>query len=146
MSIIPENPGAAWGLPVEDQRLQNVIGVHVGVQVEVCSGQSNAIRCRNYEDSEGNPTGGYAHGPGMVITWQDGPRGKDDKGELLDENGAFVEDALVAAYQRLLYFQQSKYACRENEVAMRHIRRAIGELHQRAMDRNKRGVLGANVV
>jgi len=82
----------------------------------------------------------------MCISWQDGPRGKDDKGELLDENGAFVEDALVAAWQRLDYFQHSKYACRENEVAMRHIRRAIGELFSRSMDRNKRGVLGANVV
>lgn len=146
MSIIPENPGAAWGLPVEDPRLQNVIGVRVGVQEELCSGRSNAIRCRNYIDSDGNPTGGYAHGPGMCISWQDGPRGKDGNGELMEANGAFVEDALLAAWQRLLHFQKSQFACRENEVAMRHIQRAIGELFARSQDRNKRGVLGQNKV
>lgn len=115
-------------------------------------GQSNEVVARNYTDDAGNPAGGYAHGPGMTIAWQDGPRGKihesggPPEGRLAPANGAFVEDALVAARQRLEFFQQSPYAHDANAEAIRHIDYAIEALHNRAKERASRGVLGANVV
>lgn len=114
-------------------------------------GQSNEVVARNYTDDAGNPAGGYAHGPGMTIAWQDGPRGKatwqaTPTETLAPANGAFVEDALVAARQRLEFFQQSPYAHDANAEAIRHIDYAIEALHNRAKERASRGVLGANVV
>lgn len=109
-------------------------------------GQSNHIHCRNYADDHGNPSGGYAHGPGMCISWQDGPRGRDHGGNLFPANGAFVEDALVAAHQRLAFFQESQYAHSANAEAMDYIELAIDCLKRRADQRSQRGVLGQNVV
>lgn len=109
-------------------------------------GQSNVIRYHNYTDADGNPAGGYAHGPGLCIAWQDGPRGRDESGNLLPANGAFVEDALVAAHQRLAFFERSKFAHPDNAEAMRLIYEAIQALNRRAKAREARGVLGQNVV
>ena len=109
-------------------------------------GQSNPIRCSNVCDDNANPTGGYAHGVGMCIAWQDCPRGKNPDGTLGPATGAFVEDALVAAAQRLAYFQQSKYACDENAAALQHINDAIDIMQSRAEKRANRGVLGQHAV
>lgn len=111
----------------------------------VSNGQSNVITCKNYMDGD-NPAGGYAHGPGMCISWQDGPRGKDEHGNLQPASGAFVEDALVAALQRLHCFQNSKFAHPANARAIELINEAIGVLNSRSKERAARGVLGANVV
>jgi len=108
--------------------------------------QSNEVRCRNYTDDNGNPSGGYAHGVGMCISWQDGPRGKLPDGGLQPANGAFVEDALVAAHQRLDFFQRSQYAHPDNAEAMGHIYQALECLNRRAKERKARGVLGQNAV
>lgn len=119
---------------------------YVGQQILTRNGQSNLITCRNYVDWDGNPGGGYAHGPGMCIAWQDGPRGKNDDGTLKPANGAFVEDALQAAAQRLAFFQQSKYADPANADALIYIDAAIKRLQRRAEERAARGVLGQNAV
>jgi len=108
-------------------------------------GQSNPVTARNYEDENGNPAGGYAHGVGMTIAWQDGPRAKIG-GVLGPATGAFVEDALVAAKQRLQFFQDSKYAHPANAAAIVLIDQAIGALHERATERASRGVLGMNAI
>ena len=109
-------------------------------------GQSNQIRCRNYVDVEGNPTGGYAHGPGMCVAFQDGPRGKTPDGTLQPANGTFVEDLITAAYQRLAFFQGSKFKHECNHRAMLHLEAALAALQERAKERAERGVLGANTL
>lgn len=109
-------------------------------------GQSNEIRCRNYEDADGNPSGGYAHGPGLCVAFQDGPRGKKHDGTLLPANGAFVEDLITAAYQRLAFFEGSKFKHEANHRAMLHLQSAIEALQERAKERAQRGVLGANAL
>lgn len=114
------------------------------MQVQRQDGQSNVIRVRNYTDDDGNPAGGYAHGPGMCIAWQDGPRRLPD-GSLDFANGAFVEDALLAAKQRLEFFQDSKFKHEANERAISHIRAALDALEERTLDRAKRGTLGTHV-
>lgn len=117
-----------------------------GPQQVVQTGQSNPVRSRNYVDENGNPAGGYAHGIGLCVNFQDGPRGKTDGGELKPANGAFVEDLLVAAAERLRFFQSSQFAHPANQEAINHINEAIRTLHVRATDRAARGVLGRNVV
>lgn len=109
-------------------------------------GQSNMLRCRNYVDENNKPAGGYAQGPGLTITWQDGPRGKRLDGSLLPANGAFVEDAIAAAHQRLAFFQASEFIHPDNAEAMTHLEHAIACLARRASARAQRGVLGQNVV
>jgi hypothetical protein len=118
----------------------------MGVQSEIAAGQSNTIRCRNHTDTEGNPQGGYALGPGMAVVFQDGPRGFDGNGQLNPANGAFVEDLLVAARQRLEFFQGTKYQHHANAQAIELIDQAVAELAIRANARLARGVLGQNVV
>lgn len=113
-------------------------------QITWNQGQSNTLRCRNHTEGD-NPTGGYVHGPGLCIAWQDGPRGKDAEGNLLPANGAFVEDALAAAFQRLAFFQDSKFNSPDNAEAMEHISAALDALSLRTKARANRGVLGSHV-
>lgn len=109
-------------------------------------GQSNTLRCRNYFDADGNPAGGYAHGPGLCATFQDGPRGRAADGSLEPANGAFVEDLLVAAAQRLEFFQRSRFKHEKNQAALDYIYSAINAMNARATERAQRGVLGQNTV
>lgn len=117
----------------------------MNVQERHQEGQSNQIASRNYADDNGNPAGGYCSGVGMCIHWQDGPRGVFG-GEPNPANGAFVEDAILAAVQRLEFFERSQYAHPANAEAIRHCRAAIKALHDRAIERKSRGVLGVNAV
>jgi hypothetical protein len=114
------------------------------MQIEHRIGQSNTVKARNYPDQDGNPAGGYAHGPGFCVSWQDGPRSKLPDGTLAAANGAFIEDLLVAVHQRLAFFQASKFRHEANAEAMDHVRLAIEALHRRAEERKARGVLGQN--
>lgn len=108
----------------------------------------------NQTDAEGNPTGGAVQleitreimgGAGihnaLVVYWQDGPRMKED-GSLDKPNGAFVEDVIYAALQRLEFFQQSKYASDYNQAAIDHLTAALVALDARSTERHARGVLG----
>ena len=93
-------------------------------------------------DGDGNPTGGRTkmdvhvgevgqglHEPVIDIHWQDGIVG--DNGQ----NGAFIEDVLEAARQRLQFFQTSKFRCRENAIALTHIETALAWLDFRTRAR-----------
>lgn len=102
-----------------------------------------------------NPTGGEVYlkvdkagdseFPAIVINWQDGPRGQED-GTLAPPNGAFVEDVLWAALQRLEFFQESQYRCRENAIAITKIEEALFILKDRQLSRSERGVEGKHEV
>lgn len=107
---------------------------------------SNPVHSNNYFDGKGNPSGGYAHGIGMCIAWQDGPRGKFADGKLAPANGAFVEDAIVAARERLNFFQQSQYAHEANAKAINHLNLALDALATRTKERVARQVEGQNIV
>lgn len=108
--------------------------------------QSNVVTARNYLDDLGNPAGGYAHGVGFCVSWQDGPRTKQVDGTLAPANGAFIEDLLVAVTQRLAFFQSSQYVHEANAKAMQLVNQAMATLAERANERASRGVLGQNSV
>jgi len=114
----------------------------------------------NQLDENENPTGGHvilgveANGtetPVLHIEWQNGPRGTgetaaDGSPVLADPNGAFVEDVLWAALQRLEFFNNSKYRDRANSMAITHIEQALQALKDRQLERSHRNVEGKHEV
>lgn len=100
------------------------------------------ILCDNKNDADGNPTGGCVTGTGIDIRWQDGPLGSGD--DRKEPNGAFVEGVLQAALERLVFFQQSKFACNENACAIIGIQTALEALNSRTKKREEQGVEGTH--
>lgn len=101
------------------------------------------IETSNRNDTLGNPSGGFVTGVGLAIHWQDGPLGRGE--DRLEPNGCFVETVLLAAKQRLEYYQASKFACDENAEAIRYINYALHELNERTLNREARNVEGTHI-
>ena len=97
----------------------------------------------NESDVDGDPAGGNAQGRGLDIDWQDGPIDRD-AGE--QPNGTLVEDVLEVCKRRLEFYQDSRFACEENDAALNFIKRAIAACLARRKDRAARGVLGKHEV
>lgn len=88
-----------------------------------------------HTDKDGNPTGGHTIFPGgSTLFWQDGRL----KGE--EQNGAFVEDVIKAAIDRLSFFEASKFKCDENARAIEHLKEALKALNERTAKRTEQGV------
>lgn len=85
-------------------------------------------------DAQGNPTGGQTVIPFGLINWQNGII---EDGE---QNGAFVEDVLEAARQRLQFFNRTRFRCRENSIAITKIEEALQWLDWRTRSRVRQGV------
>lgn len=114
----------------------------------------------NALDDNENPTGGHVilgvetptgEIPVLSIEWQNGPRGTgetnpDGSPVLAAPNGAFVEDVLWAALQRLEFFNQSKYRDRANSLAITKIEEALQALKNRQLERSYRNVEGKHEV
>jgi hypothetical protein len=91
-------------------------------------------------DADGHPSGGFTLGTGIDIKWQDGPVGPGEA-----PNGAFIEGVVQAAMGRLQFFQMAengRYACAQNEEALRCLEWALAALDQRTSARQARGVEG----
>lgn len=93
-------------------------------------------------DSQGNPAGGETLGIGFDIKWQEGPLNVD--GVRKQQNGAFVEDIIEAAIGRIEHYQDSRFHCIHNAVALGHLRAAAEVLSERTRDRQDRGVEGTH--
>jgi hypothetical protein len=91
---------------------------------------------------DGSPTGGQTTGVGLKIDWQKGPFGRG--GEQKEPNGCLVETVILAAIERLEYYQSSRFACRENGLAVTKLQEAIHWLHHRAEERASRHVEGTH--
>ncbi len=103
--------------------------------------ERNTLLVQNRLDGNGNPSGGDVRGPGLDIVWQDGPLGRPPK----PTTGAFVEDVIEAARQRLEFYQTAsgeKFKCRENALAITKLEEAMHWLTARRMEREARGVQG----
>ena len=99
----------------------------------------------NNLDSDGNPTGGVVVGNGFTISWQDGPLGRGEVRRA--PNGAFVEDVIESARQRIEFYQTAsggRFACEQNDAAMWHLEQALIVLDDRTQDRESRGVEGTH--
>lgn len=98
----------------------------------------------NGVDVNGNPAGGFYQAKGLDIVWQNGPLGRD--GDRVEPNGAFVENVVDAAIKRIQFYQNSKFACRENAIALTHLETAALWLNKRTQDREERKVEGTHAV
>lgn len=109
------------------------------------------IRAVNSLDEQGNPTGGSVNlRVGLTrnpirIQWQNGPRAKKGT-KLAEPNGAFVEDVIWAALQRLEFFNEGQYRDRRNSIAITKLEEALWALQDRTNDRAARGVEGKHKV
>lgn len=109
-----------------------------------CNEIESAFKSEHWNDANSNPAGGSTFGNGFAISWQNGPlgRGEDRK----EPNGAFVEDIIRAAHDRLYFYQKSKFKCQENANAMSLLLMAINCLKSRTKDREERGVEGTHLI
>jgi hypothetical protein len=99
----------------------------------------------NRVDADGNPAGGVVKGIGLTIHWQDGPLGRG--ADRREPNGAFVEDVIDAARQRIAFYQTAcggKFACRENAIALTKLDEALLWLDSRTREREAREVEGTH--
>lgn len=102
-------------------------------------GYSHRIVGWNGVDADGNPAGGQVSGMGISIAWQAGPVA------AYGVNGADVTDVLEGCKQRLDFYQDSNFACDENEQAIYHLRSALNALRERTERRLMQGVEGKNI-
>ncbi len=105
----------------------------------------NGISTSNDVDVDGNPKGGWCHGTGIRIDWQDGPLGRGD--DRVEPNGAFVEDVIAAALQRIEHYQEVKggqFFCSENGAALHHLEQALIHLDDRTKRREVAGTEGTH--
>jgi len=99
----------------------------------------------HFKDQSGMPAGGTTYGAGFTIGWQNGPT-KGIDGENKRPNGAFVEDIIDAARERLIHYQHSEFACDENAKAISHLSHALTSLNDRTKNREERKVEGTHAV
>ena len=105
--------------------------------------ERNKLKVDNTLDANGNPTGGGVTGTGLKIEWQNGPLGRVP----FTPNGAFVDDVIEAARQRLEFCQKvcaGKFASHENAIAITKLEEALHWLFARRLDRETRKVQGTS--
>lgn len=96
----------------------------------------------HWNDTDANPAGGVAFGRGFTISWQNGPLGRGD--DRRKPNGAFVEDIIAAAIDRLGFYQTGRFACEYNIQAIEFLKEAFHALEARTHDREARHVEGTH--
>jgi hypothetical protein len=101
-----------------------------------------AISSAHWRDADGKPDGGSTDGNGFTICWQRGPLGRGENRR--EPNGAFVEDIIAAAIDRLAWYQSGEFTCEENRQAIVHLNAALDALAARTRDRESRGVEGTH--
>ena len=96
----------------------------------------------HWNDEDGRPAGGVSSGRGFAISWQNGPLGRGN--DRREPNGAFVEDVIQAVIGRLRFYQDSEFACEENETTLIRLEQAAAVLDLRTQIRERRGVEGTH--
>lgn len=100
------------------------------------------VKSEHWNDTNGNPEGGTTFGTGFAIGWQHGPLGRGENRRA--PNGAFVEDIIEAAADRLRYYQCGRFASVYNAEALEHLDAALSALDRRTKDREARAVEGTH--
>jgi len=96
----------------------------------------------NSVDEHGRPYGGFVRGKGLSIEWQKGPLGRDE--DRQEPNGTFVETVIAAAVQRIEFYNEGQFRCRENSLAITHLEEALHWLQARTNRRETAGVEGTH--
>lgn len=103
--------------------------------------------CKNWSDTDQNPTGGTYTCTGLDVRFQDGPLGSGDNKK--EPNGCFLEDLLTCSIKRLEFYQgegdgSGKFKCDTNQAALESCRSALESLESRTKTRTDQGVEGKN--
>lgn len=123
----------------------------------------------HFTTDTGVPDGGVTQGRGFVISWQRGALAGDvtpEECRVLDHrevggvhgnagevpipcrrapNGAFVEDVIGAALDRLTYYEEeTRFSCFENRDAIRYLEEALESLASRQRRRASVGRAGTH--
>lgn len=102
------------------------------------------MECVNHLDADGRPAGGTVKGLGIDIRWQNGPLGAPDAPDRRQPNGAFVEDVIKAAIQRIEFYNETQFRCRENSLAITKLEEAVHWLNARTARRTAEGTEGTH--
>lgn len=62
--------------------------------------------------------------------------------DVMGVNGIFIEDLILICIDQLEHFQNSEYACEENERTLHHLKCALDTTRARQYERLIRGVQG----
>lgn len=103
----------------------------------------NTIRNDFQTNADGNPSGGTSQARGVQINWQDGPLANSD-GTRKEPNGAFVEEVIQIAVDRINFYNNSKFRCRENSLAVTKLEEALQWLNSRTSRRESQGIEGTH--
>lgn len=109
----------------------------------------------HWKDAGGAPAGGVTSGAGFAISWQNGPLGRCTCGARSPfahdlscgrraPNGAFVEDVIAAARDRIIFYEQAGFPCEENKRAIDALNTALALLNARTARREAAGVEGTH--
>ena len=93
---------------------------------------------------DGKPAGGCVDAIGLDIEWQNGPLGRVGTDERVEPNGAFVETVIEAARQRIQWYNDNGFACRENSLAITKLEEALHWLNARTQRRVSQNVEGTH--
>ena len=85
--------------------------------------------------TNGETDGGLAYGVGFTISWQRGCTNHDNynsKTSIIGAkpNGAFVEDIIDVCIGRLEHLQSTLSAVAKNDMAIAHLKEALGALQR----------------
>lgn len=105
----------------------------------------NGFESEHWLSEDGVPTGGVSYGVGFAISWQNGALAETEVVRK-KPNGAFVEDIIDAAKDRLKAYQATKFNCEENAKAIEYLDLAMDILNERTKNREIRGVEGKHVI
>jgi hypothetical protein len=97
-----------------------------------------------YVDADGRPRGGEARATGVVIDWQNGPLREQGGDQPAEPNGAFVETIIAIAKERIEFYNESQFRCRENSLAITKLEEALHWLNARTARRTAEGVEGTH--
>jgi hypothetical protein len=98
------------------------------------------------DKAQSGTLGEYAlNNPALYIRWQEGPLVAPD-GSRYEANGCFVETVIEAALQRMEFYQETRFACEENQEIIDHLRKAIAWCQERTARREARQVEGTSQV
>ncbi len=97
---------------------------------------------QHYLDGNGKPRGGSSSARGISVSWQNGPLGRDE--DRQEPNGAFVETLIAIAKDRIEWYNQAGFSCRENSLAITKLEEALHWLNHRTARREAEGVEGTH--
>ena len=102
-------------------------------------GTGGPVTGRN-DTEDGVPAGGEAMGTGFHINWQHRPLGQGE--DAAPAEGAFIEDIINVLILRTQFYQDSAFACQENEDTLTGLSMALESQRARTRSRRGRGVEG----